>query len=142
MEATQAEAPAKICPRCAVMSRTTTDRCPNCGRRYRRRVAAPTSVGLVIAVLLGGGGYLLLRDGDDHKQERAVTYQQATATPFDSPRAGVIARLGKPKRSELTSDKRSCIYYNIEGQPGNEWQFCFRKGKLVGKATLIRRVKF
>lgn len=46
-------APTKVCPHCGAQSRTTTDRCPNCGKGYKKR-------GVLKGLAIVGGIFLLL----------------------------------------------------------------------------------
>lgn len=49
----QSPAPTKVCPHCGTQSQTTADRCPNCGKGYKKR-------GLLKGLAIVGGLFLLL----------------------------------------------------------------------------------
>src|SRR4051812_44115821 len=46
-------APVKVCPNCQVQSQTTADKCPNCGKRYKKRKKWPWIL-LTLFVIFGG----------------------------------------------------------------------------------------
>ncbi|MFL5898611.1 MAG: hypothetical protein ACJ76D_09145 [Solirubrobacterales bacterium] len=128
----------KVCPRCAVASRTDAESCPNCGRRYQRRWQ-PLAIGLAIAALAfaaGYGGKLLLSD-DGGGDSSAISSQLARAMPDGISRPQLIERLGglTPTVAKPIPGAGTCLFYPLADHPDSAWQFCFTAGKLTSSGA-------
>jgi len=135
----QSTSPAlKVCPRCAAATRTGSETCPECGRRYRRR--RWPAVGVVVVALAfaaGYGGRELLSGSDDAVTE--ITVDQAKVVPLGISRAQLSQRLGdaSPVAEQAQSDGHgTCFLYDVALHPSNVWVFCFsQKDKLVSSTS-------
>ena len=98
MSAPAAGTPQRLCPHCATLGYTHEDRCPFCGRRYRRRtlgaVAAMLAV-TAVAVLAGIAfmGVLVGTSVEDRLEDEAGRVERE----FDRE----VRRLEREIRSEL-----------------------------------------
>jgi rRNA maturation endonuclease Nob1 len=135
-------APTKVCPNCQVQSQTTASKCPNCGKRYKKRKKWPWVI-LAFLVVFGGCTAIVLASVNNAVNElnkeqasHAITPAQFDSIKIGTPRAQVISTVGKQPEDtqEFTSKgvlsneqiKSSCIYYNKSGGKfGDIYQFCF-----------------
>jgi hypothetical protein len=134
MESESAQPPLKICPRCAVASRTVSETCPECGRRYRRRRWPALAVVIVAAAFGVGYGGRLLLDGGDDKGITEVTLVQVRGVPLGISHQQLSQRLGGalPVTTRTRpSGRERCLFYAIASHPNDAWAFCFRQDKLV-----------
>jgi hypothetical protein len=143
--------PIKVCQRCGTQAQTAEDRCPGCGKKYKRRIFLKVMLGVTASCLLLIAGCALLIGGaanevnqqlEKAQNEHAITNVQARSVSLGTTRGQLEARFGKPEdvqegqNAGIGSD--SCIYYNVEnGELLDSWQFCFEgagaSGKLTGK---------
>jgi len=143
--------PTKICPHCGAQAQTIDKRCPNCGKKYKRRiflkiVLAVFVGGLLLiggcAALIGGAANEVDKELKKQQSEHSITNAQARSISLGTPRREVESRFGRPgdvqegENAGLGSD--SCIYYNVRnGDILDSWQFCFdgagRNGTLSSK---------
>lgn len=162
MDAEPDAQPLKVCPHCAVASKTEAEACPSCGKPYgrrRRRLPSITAavsriplpgwaVAILIIVLAFGIGFgvRLLVDGGDSSTDSPAAQLQRAGIPYAkankvsgtiTPRQ-VIARFpGKPFDIQLKpKDNLTCYLYLLADRPGTGFQFCFRKGKLQSTGTV------
>jgi hypothetical protein len=129
------EAPLKVCSRCAVASRTNAERCPVCGRAYRRRwwplVLAAAIVTLAFAAGYGGR-QLLSTDDNDERSSSEIGAEQAGAVPLGISRPQLVSRLDiRPTVTRNVEGGRTCLFYPLRNQPESAWAFCFAQGKLT-----------
>ena len=143
-------APTKVCPHCGAMSATIDKRCPNCGKRYRRRTVLKVLVGLSVlglaaiaggAALIGGAANEVSKQLDAEQRAHAITRAQFDDLRIGMRQSEVESRLGKPPedRQEFENagvldeepQNSSCIYYNRAGGSfGDLFQLCFTNGRL------------
>jgi hypothetical protein len=146
-------APTKVCSRCGAMAQTTSKKCPNCGKSYKRRtflkvMLALTIVGLVAIVgctaLIAGTANEIGKELDAQQAEHAISRVQFDGLELGATQESVIADLGKQPedRQDFEStgvlddepQNSSCIYYNVAGGTfGDTFQLCFTDGKLDSK---------
>lgn len=144
-------APTKVCPRCGVQAQTAEDRCPSCGKKYKRRIFLKVALGIVVgllvlivgcAALIGGAADEVDEQLKQEQNEHSITNTQARSVSLGTTRGAIESRFGRPEdiqegqTSGLGSD--SCIYYNVRnGEILDSWQFCFdgagADGTLSGK---------
>jgi hypothetical protein len=148
MTETVTEAPLKVCPHCAVATRTEADMCPSCGKPYARgrrlRVPLPgwALALLVIALAFGAGygGYRLFKDDGKGSSGKVVidgiTFAQARGVMLGTAEPVVLARVRGIPHVSKTVNGTTCFYYLLKDQPGNSWGFCFRHGRLSTTGTL------
>jgi hypothetical protein len=154
MEGQGFTAPTKVCPHCGVQAQTTADRCPNCGKRYRRRfrglrIAGWGCLGLVvgviviivlIGVLISAG----VEEAEDEQNETAITRQEFRSVELGMTLSQVRRRLGSPGDAQEFENeglpgqaiREDCIYYNEQDEPlgeGQYFQFCFENRRLTSK---------
>lgn len=143
--------PTKVCQRCGTQAQTAGDRCPGCGKKYKRRIFLKVILGVTAASLLlivgcaaliGGAANEVNKQLEKAQNEHAISHAQARSVSLGTTRGQVEARFGRPEdvqegqNAGLGSD--SCIYYNVaNGELLDSWQFCFEgagaNGKLTGK---------
>lgn len=146
-------APTKVCSRCGAMSQTTGKKCPNCGKKYKRRTflkvfLAFSALGLVaiigLVVLIGAAATEVGKQLDAEQAAHAITPAQFDAVKLGWSESHVIRELGKEPEDRqdfesagLINDEpqnSSCIYYNRAGGTfGDMYQLCFSDGKLESK---------
>jgi len=102
---------------------------------------------LLAGVLLIGGCVALLGAGVNSvdksvkadQAKSAISSSEARKVELGTPKADVIAAIGKPRSSDEGENsglgKSNCIYYNVkDGGALDSWQFCFSgSGKLESK---------
>ncbi len=134
MEGESAQPPLKVCPHCAVATRTDAATCPSCGKPYarQRRWGVWVAVAIIVAAFgLGYGGRKLIQ-GDD---SAGITFAEGKAVKTGISESELRDRVGEDP--ELTKNrgqgaaKQTCLYYSISDREGSLWQFCFVDGKLV-----------
>jgi hypothetical protein len=132
METEAPASPLKVCPRCAVATRTDAAMCPSCGKPYQRRLwrwwmAIPI---IAVAFAIGYFGISNLFDEDD---PGTITAEQGSAIELGVSRGQLEERLGEPLEvsDERAGGAATCLYYGIGGQPGSAWEFCFADDSLV-----------
>jgi hypothetical protein len=116
------------------------------GQVRSKKFAALAAAALV--VLFGGFllGRSLTKDDDDapsqEQQVGVITFAEGARLKTGLTSSSVIARLGQPAEVERRRFPKGrtaqCLNYDIQDQPGDTWQFCFLRGKLVSGATLLR----
>jgi hypothetical protein len=128
----------KICPRCSVASRTDAERCPNCGRRYRRRWQ-PWALGVAILALAFGAGYggrQLLSDDSGGGSSSEITAQRARGIPLGISRPLLVSRLGvSPTVVRPVGGGETCLFYPLSDRPDSVWAFCFARGRLKSSSS-------
>jgi hypothetical protein len=129
--------PLRICPRCAVATRTDAATCPNCGRRYRRRywLGALGVVIVALAFAAGFGGRELF-DGDSGSD--SISANQANSVTLGISRDQLNQRLddAEPIGTEPAIRGATCLAYRSSNPPGHTWVFCLRDNKLVAKREI------
>lgn len=148
--------PTKVCPHCGVQAQTTSDRCPNCNKRYRKRgrglriagwgcvsvVVGGIALIVVIALAIGAGV-----DEAEKQQDRVgITLREFRSIDQGTSQDEVIDRLGEPQDAQEfeqqipelqdAPSRSSCIYYPEKGKPlfeGRSFQLCFDDGRLTSK---------
>ena len=146
-------APNKVCPRCGAMAQTTSKKCPNCGKSYKRRTLLKVFLGLSLAglVFIVACSALVLsaaeevgKELDAQQAEHAITPAQFDALKLGASEDSVIRTLGKEPedRQDFESvgvlddepSNSTCIYYNRAGGTfGDVYQLCFDNGRLQSK---------
>jgi ribosomal protein L40E len=131
--------PLKICRRCSIGSRTDAERCPNCGRRYRRRWQA-WALAVAIVVLAFAAGYtgrqLLSNDSGDKGSSAEITAEQAGAIPLGISRPELVDRLDTdPTVVQPVGRGQICLFYPLADHPDSAWAFCFARGKLTSSSS-------
>lgn len=132
--------PTKVCPGCAVQSRTFAPRCPNCGRTYARpsgwQIAAIAAAILVLG--LGGCGACVavgINAADEELDRTAISQREFDSVKQGTPRQEVEARFGEAWETD-SEGGLDCITYT-ERDDGlfdlTLFDFCFRDGRLVFK---------
>ena len=101
-------------------------------------------IGIAAAVTIGGcvacAGLLAVTAEQEQRaqQRNTITDAQGRAVGLGTPRSTVRARLGAPASPRFREERgQSCedaLYYNVRGgEPGDQWQLCFERGRLVAK---------
>lgn len=93
-----AEAPTRLCPHCATLSRTAGDFCPQCGTRFSSSGRSGVSkrvrlvaAGLVVLLVLGGTGVAVAIKAHHDSQVAAQHRQAAAAAAAAAQRAAAAA---------------------------------------------------
>jgi hypothetical protein len=136
MNAEPERRPLKICPHCAVASRTDAETCPSCGKPYERRAWRWWFV-IPVAVLAFGAGYFgweAIRD-DEESEPAGLTIQEArNATVGDLPaRVNRVLdgqRPSRVRRSSAGGNELVCRLYLVVDGEETAWEFCFLNGEL------------
>lgn len=152
----QPQAPWKLCPHCGAQSQTLADKCPNCGKKFKKKqrtflkvllailIAATVLIGGCVA-LIGGAANEADKSIKRDQNKNAITNSQARSVKLGTTRREVEAQFGPPKDTQESQNSGvgsdTCIYYNIKGgRVLDQWQFCFsgkgKSGKLTGKNRL------
>jgi len=155
MTETPMTAPTKVCPNCQVQAQTTSDKCPNCGKKYKKRRGGgflkALVIGIILLVLLIAGCTALLAGGasevadeiDRQQNENAITRSEFDSISLGDSQDDIEADYGEPADSQDFENEgildqepsnSSCIYYNLEdGDFGDLFQLCFTEGRLTSK---------
>ena len=142
MEGKPAEMPLKVCPHCAVASRTDAEECPSCGKPYVRTRPSGAAIRIVIAILIVAGAFLFgvfvlskLLDGDSEPE--GITREEGSAVKAGISQPDLIEQLGQDPTVERQRGKgQPCLYYPVTDQPDSVWQFCFQDGELVSSSAV------
>jgi hypothetical protein len=148
MEAQNVTAPTKVCPHCGTQAQTTSKKCPNCGKGYKKRTGLKIFAGLCLlglvaivgcAALISGAADEVQKDQDAH----SITKSQFDGIEQGTTQVAVEKQLGTPEDNQEfeqkfggTTQGSSCIYYNEKGKDlfeGSSFQFCFTERKLDSK---------
>lgn len=154
MAAPTAPPPTKVCPNCGAQATTFADKCPHCGKKYKRRRGG-TVTKILLGMVLGGlvlivGCVALLGAGineaEKEQQKKGITLAEFRSVKQGTPQADVVAQLGEPESAQEFENqipelqdaptRSSCIYYPEKGKPlfeGRSFQLCFDNGKLTSK---------
>lgn len=146
------QAPQKACPHCSAVSQTLDERCPNCGKKFKKRTLLKVLVAIAVvgmlfiagcAALIGGAATEIDEELDKQQNQSAITQQQFKSLKMGTTQKQVEKKFGPPADSqEMESEiseldvesSMSCIYYNREGGSfGDMFQLCFDDGKLNSK---------
>lgn len=150
MEAQNITAPTKVCPHCGTQAQTAGKKCPQCGKKYKKRTGLKIFAGICFVGLLFIVGCAVLIGGaaneiDKQAQEHAISKSQFDAIQQGTSQAAVEKKLGTPEDSQEFEQKgfgksapqgSSCVYYNEKGKDlfeGRSFQFCFTNRKLDSK---------
>jgi len=138
MESHSAELPLRVCPRCAVATRTDSETCPNCGRRYRRRYRLAGLAVLVVVLAFGVGFGVRALLSDDDSNSNSISSQQANAVGGGSSRQRLDAIVGdaEPISVRPFIGGGSCITYASSDSTHRAWLFCFQKDELVERREI------
>ncbi len=147
-------APQKICPHCSAVAQTTANRCPTCGKKYKKRTLLKVVAGLLLlgavlmvgcVALIGGAVDEVDKELDRQQNESAITQRQFKQLKMGTTQDQVEKRFGQPTDSqEMESEvaeldvqsNMSCIYYNRKGgEFGDMFQLCFDDGRLSSKSA-------
>jgi hypothetical protein len=147
MEGQSTATPLKVCPSCAVASRTNDANCPSCGApyvrpsrwRWRWWYAVPI---VALAFAAGYASWKVFAEDSDEPAVEGIPFAVGRSTPLGLSRAEVIQRLGgqEPalvKHRHAGGVDQTCLYYLVTDQGGTAWLFCFEKGKLATSASVI-----
>jgi hypothetical protein len=139
MESQSTEAPLRICPRCSAATRTDSETCPACGRRYRRRYWI-WALGAAIVVLAFGAGFgirALVNGGGDSGVD-AITNAQGNSVAAGSSREQLDQSLhgAQPSSIQHVSKGGTCLTYPSKEAPDFSWIFCFRDDALYLKTQV------
>jgi uncharacterized paraquat-inducible protein A len=64
--------PTKVCPHCGTQAQTAESKCPNCGKKYKRRTGLKIFAGIVLGLLvLIIGCSALISAGVDEAEDEA-----------------------------------------------------------------------
>jgi hypothetical protein len=130
--------PLRVCPRCAAASRTDSETCPNCGRRYRRRYWIG-AVAVAVAVLAFGVGFGAREflNGDDSGSD-TISDPQANSVALGISREQLNQRLGGAAAisAEPVAKGGTCLAYPSSDTPDRTWVFCLRDDRLFEKRQI------
>ncbi len=146
-------APTKVCPHCGVQAQTIADKCPNCGKKYKKkqRIVLKVMLGLFVGFcLLIAGCAALIGSGVNEAQKEndrvGITAAEFGSVAQSTTQSDVEAQLGKPESAQefenqipelqANPSQSFCIYYPEKGKPlfeGKSFQLCFDEGKLTSK---------
>lgn len=148
-------APVKVCPHCAAQAQTLDAKCPNCGKKYKKKSPVlKILLGLVLlGVLLVGGCTALLAGGvneavnsfNEEQAKSAISQETFDSIEIGATRTEVdaaVAPATPQDAQEFTQEgvleeeniSSSCIYFNREGgEFGDIFQFCFDGELLTSK---------
>ncbi len=101
-------------------------------------------LGVIAATTIGGclacaGVVVLTSEQDQRAQKRnMIDDAEGRALRLGTTERAVRARFGAPASPRFREERQqSCeeaVYYNIRGgEPGDQWQLCFERGRLVAK---------
>jgi hypothetical protein len=145
----------RVCPHCAAMTETDADRCPHCGKPFRRGGARVIAAAIVVAALAGAGIAIAATSGDDNTPataptpaatlppetdklpaddpkpgSRSLSYRQAYKLSLKSSYADVVKQFGPPLPpnaggTEHPQPGLRCVYYGYYGRPRAQFSLCF-----------------
>jgi hypothetical protein len=127
--------PLKVCPRCAVASRTDSDRCPNCGREYRRRLWRWWFAIPIVALAFAGGYFGLAELVYDDDEPLGLTAEEAQSLPDAGPPSDLEAVVDGVKPVDTRDQSEGgidlqCRYYAIVDSEDTVWEACYLGGRL------------
>lgn len=144
--------PNKVCPHCGAMNQTVFEKCPSCGKKYKKRSGFKTfaivaGAGLLVLIVAIVGCAALIgvgvEEATDEAQEHAISRAEFNSVEQGTTQGAIEKRFGEPEDSQEFEQKfggqvtgSSCIYYNETGQElfeGDSYQFCFTEGRLDSK---------
>ena len=135
MEGKPAETPLKVCPHCAVASRTDAEECPSCGKPYVRGRPSGAAMRIAIAILVVAGAFLIgffVLSKLFEDEPEGITRDEGVAVEAGISRPDLIEQLGEDPTVERERGKdQTCLYYPISDEPDSVWQFCFQDDKLA-----------
>jgi hypothetical protein len=146
--------PTKLCPHCQAMAQTTDKRCPNCGKKYKRRralrVVGWMTAGGIALIVLVVVLISLAANGVQHESDKhAITpaqYRQIRNGMTKSQVESVTGGVKPATADEISVDASdvggsrnfgsNCRYYNRKGELLTLYQLCFDNdsGRLQSKA--------
>jgi ribosomal protein L40E len=146
-------APNKVCPHCGASAQTTANKCPNCGKGYKKRTGLKIFVGICVAglvlvvgctALLAGGVNEAVKELDAEQAEHAITRSEFKALEIGMTQQQVIDSTGKAPEDRQNFESEgflseepttsTCIYYNqADGEFLDTYQLCFDNGRLTSK---------
>jgi hypothetical protein len=149
------QAPVKVCPHCGAQAQTVDMKCPNCGKKYKKKSPVlKILLGiLVLMILVVGGCTALVGAGvneavnsyNEEQAKSAIPQETFDAIQIGATRADVDAAVAPAvpqDAQEFTQEgvldeaqiNSSCIYFNREGgEFGDIFQFCFEGDTLTSK---------
>lgn len=100
--------------------------------------------GVIAATTIGGGlacaGFVVLSGEQEQRAQKRNTIDDAQGheVALGTPKQTVRARFGADATPRFREERdQSCddaLYYNIRGgDPGDQWQLCFERGRLAAK---------
>jgi hypothetical protein len=148
-------APVKVCPHCGAQAQTLEMKCPNCGKKYKKKSPVlKILLGIAILMVLIVGGCTALVGGAVNEAVESYNAEQAKSAisqeVFDGIQLGAtraqvdaaVAPAVPQDAQEFTQEgvldeaqiSSSCIYFNREGGKfGDIFQFCFDGDSLTSK---------
>lgn len=148
-------APVKVCPNCGAQAQTVDMKCPNCGKKYKKKSPVlKILLGVVILLVLIVAGCTALVGGAVNEAVNSYNEEQAASAisreTFDAIQIGAtraevdtaVAPAVPQNTQEFTQEgvldeaqiSSSCIYFNLEGgEFGDILQFCFDGDRLSSK---------
>jgi hypothetical protein len=142
MEGHTAEAPLKVCRHCSVASRTDADDCPSCGKPYARRWPWRPTLAILIIVAAFGVGFGVRKLLDDDPGQGVITAEEGTAIERGISQADLTDELGEASQQTRVGrgpTAQTCLFYEIEDEPGKAWEFCFLDDELVTSQAIPLR---
>jgi hypothetical protein len=150
-------APVKVCPHCGAQAQTVDMKCPNCGKKYKKKSPVlKILLGIVVLMVLVVGGCTALVGGavneavnsyNEEQAKSAISQETFDAIPIGATRAQVdeaVAPAVPQDTQEFTQEgvldeaqiNSSCIYFNREGgEFGDIFQLCFDGDSLASKSS-------
>jgi len=100
--------------------------------------------GVIAATTIGGclvyGGFVVLTGQEEKRTQKrnAIEDAEGRGVRLGTAERTVCARFGAPATPRFREERdQSCadaLYYNIRGgEPGDQWQLCFKRGRLAAK---------
>jgi hypothetical protein len=145
----------KVCPHCGAQAQTLDMKCPNCGKKYKKKSPVlKILLGIVLLMVLVVGGCTALFAAGVNEAVNELNEQQAASAisqeTFDSIQIGAtradvdaaVAPAVPQNAQEFTQQgvldeaqiNSSCIYFNRQGgEFGDVFQFCFEGDQLTSK---------
>jgi hypothetical protein len=101
-------------------------------------------LGVIAATTIGGclacAGFVVLTGEQEQRAQKrnVIDDAQGRAIRLGTPERAVRARFGAPASPRFREERdQACddaLYYNIRGgEPGDQWQLCFERGRLAAK---------